>query len=124
MCWKTALDPASLSGSGTESSITSARIRTLRSASNSGNSPLKRCVASVSFQRSKNLRWLIAWKRFTPLPVTLVPARAFGVNDFRGRLHDGAVAALPHLEAEIRIFVIKRAVILVELAELAEPARL
>src|SRR5947208_6905363 len=71
-----ALDPASLSGSGTESSITSARIRTLRSASNSGNSPLKRCVASVSFQRSKNLRWLIAWKRLTPLPVRLVPALA------------------------------------------------
>ena len=51
-------------------------------------------------------------------------ARAFEVNDFRGRLHDGAVAALPHLEAEIRIFVIKRAVILVKLAELAEQARL
>src|SRR5207248_9576135 len=51
-------------------------------------------------------------------------ARAFKVNDFRGRLDDGAVAAQPYLEAEIRIFVIKRAVILVELADFAEQARL
>ena len=51
-------------------------------------------------------------------------ARPFEMDDFRGGLHHGAVAELAHLEAEIGVFVIKRDVVLVELAELLEQTRL
>ncbi len=40
--------------------VFSGGIRLVRNSANSGSSLLNRCLASVSFQRSKNLRWLIA----------------------------------------------------------------